>query len=195
MMISRTVAFCLAICLGAIASTAAGAPGQIGENAMAQISALGREKASRSAVHQKLDSHFVFRLKQNRHQIGDPVLANLKAPLEFQPDGRLLVDINARVSNDLLAEIRKAGGTIRSSVPRFNAIRATVSLDQLENLAARSDVKFIKRAAKGHRRVDSEGDTTHGAITARSTFGVNGTNVNVGILSDSVDYLSNLQSS
>ncbi len=184
-------------CLGALPSRAA-EPDQISDTAMAQISALHEEKLSRSPVHQKLDPHFIFKLKRDRNQISNPALTNLPSHLEFQTDGRVLVDIEAQVTDALLAQIQHSGGTIRSSVPAFHAIRALVSLNQLESLAARGEVKFIRRAIKGHRRtgsVDSQGDAAHGAITARSTFGVSGAGVKVGVLSDSIDYLSNSQAS
>jgi Subtilase family len=43
--------------------------------------------------------------------------------------------------------------------------------------------------------VNSQGDAAHRANLARSTFGVNGTGVKVGVLSDSVRYLANSQAS
>ena len=43
--------------------------------------------------------------------------------------------------------------------------------------------------------VDSEGDTTHRAITARNTYGVDGTGISIGVMSDSDDYLENSQAS
>jgi hypothetical protein len=179
---------------GAAGSSSA-AP-QIGDTAMTQICALLQEKLSRSAIHRKLDSQFVFKLKRDRNQIADAVLKDVQPSLKFEPDGRLLVDIAAQVNDGLLAQIRASGGTIRSSVPRFHSVRALVSIERLETLAARDDVKWIGRAVKARCRatgVDSQGDTTLGAITARRNFGVTGAGVNVGVLSDSVDFLTNAQ--
>src|SRR5689334_17542511 len=39
----------------------------------------------------------------------------------------------------------------------------------------------------------SQGDTAHGADRARTFFGVNGSGVKIGVLSDSVDFLANVQ--
>ncbi len=51
----------------------------------------------------------------------------------------------------------------------------------------------LSAGRQGHtNKTDSEGDTTHQAILARSTFGVNGAGINVGVLSDSVDFYTNL---
>jgi len=58
-------------------------------------------------------------------------------------------------------------------------------------------VKFIQPAVKAlvnTGSINSQGDTTHRADVARSTFGVNGAGVKVGVLSDSVDFLANSQS-
>ena len=47
----------------------------------------------------------------------------------------------------------------------------------MESLAGSADVKFIRRAAKALTNtglVNSEGDATHGASLARSTFAVTG---------------------
>ena len=74
--------------------------------------------------------------------------------------------------------------------PQYHAIRASVPLANIEVLAARTEVKFVEPAVRAmNNAVDSEGDYTHQANTARTTFGVNGTGVKIGVLSDSVDYL------
>ncbi len=43
--------------------------------------------------------------------------------------------------------------------------------------------------------MDSEGDTTHRANLARSTFHVDGTGIKIGVISDSDDFLENSQAS
>jgi uncharacterized repeat protein (TIGR01451 family) len=174
------------------------AQGQISDSAMAQIVALEQEKASRSPVEQKLDSQFIFQLKQNRGQAVAAGVTHLKPDIALERDGRVLVDIDAAVTTNLLARIQQAGGTIINSFPQFHSIRAQVPLAQLETLAAAGDIKFIKRAAKAITNtgsVDSEGDVTHRADFARNNFGVNGQGVKVGVLSDSVDYLYASQAS
>ena len=173
-------------------------PEQISDSALQQIGALEQEKASRSATERKLDAQFVFRLKQDRGQAIAAGATALRPDIRFEPDGRVLVDIGAEVTTNLLAQIRQAGGTVLNSVPRFHSIRAQVPLDQLENLAGATGVKFIRRAARARTNtgsVDSEGDVTHQANTARDAFGVNGQGVKVGVLSDSIDYLEDAQAS
>src|SRR5439155_15468433 len=88
------------------------------------------------------------------------------------------------------------GGTIINSFAQFHAVRALVPLEQLESLAGLDGVKFIKRAAKAQTNtgsVTSEGDLTHRANTARGFFGATGHGMKVGVLSDSIDFLSDSQ--
>ena len=125
-------------------------------------------------------------------------MTRLQPDIKFEPDGRILVDIEANVTGALLAQIQQSGGTVVNSFPQFHHVRALVALDQLEKLAGSADVRFIGRARRAQTNtgsVDSEGDVTHRANTARSTFGVNGQGVKVGVLSDSIDYLAQAQAS
>ena len=65
----------------------------------------------------------------------------------------------------------------------------------IEILAARADIQFIGPAVSAQRSaVDPEGDVTHQANIARALYGVDGTGVKVGVLSDSVTYLATAQS-
>ena len=188
--------FFVTLLFSSLGSGFAAGPDKISDSAAQQIRALEQEKSSRSALHRKLDSQFVFKLKQNRNQIIAAGVTRLQPDIKFEPDGRILVDIEGNVTEGLLAQIKQSGGTVINSFPRFHTIRALVALDQLENLAGLADVKFIGRARRAQTNtgsVDSEGDVTHRANTARSTFAVNGQGVKVGVLSDSIDYLADAQ--
>src|SRR5439155_1320999 len=136
------------VCLLASLWAAAAQPEKINENALQQIRALEREKLSRSALHQKLDSQFVFKLKQNRGGVIAPGVGGLQTDVHFEPDGRILIDMDADVSESLLSQIKQGGGTVINSFARHHSIRALVRLEQLEALAGRDEVTFIKRAAK-----------------------------------------------
>jgi len=109
-------------------------------------------------------------------------------------DGRVLVDIKADVTDALLQYIRTLGGNVVNDFPQYHAIRAGIPLASVENVASRSDVRFVGPAVRAvNNSVDSQGDYTHQANTARSTFGVNGSGLTIGVLSDSVDHLTNSQ--
>jgi len=185
--------------VGLFAQTAVavtGGPGAISASAMTEIASLLQEKANRTPAQQKMDSQLVHALKKNRGEAFAPGAPNVQVDVNFETDGRVMVDIDATVTPDVLALIQAGGGTVINSMEGYKAIRAYVTLTQLETLASSTNVNRIRRASQAHtNKVDSEGDTTHQAILARSTYGVNGSGIKVGVLSDSVDYLSGLQSS
>ena len=165
--------------------------------AINQMNALRQEKASRTPAQRKIDSALLYALKRKRH---DPLLnqvPELSSTVEIAADGTTLVDIKATVTDELLNQIEGLGGTVINSFPQYNAIRASISLDQIEALAALPEVRSIRQADKPmlNKINTSEGDLAHRANEARATFGVNGTGIKIGVLSDSVDALASLQAS
>ena len=108
---------------------------------------MEQEKDSRSAVQQKLDSNLVLAIKQARHEPPFDRATDLEPSITIQPDGRVLVDLNATVSAGLLAYIQLIGGKVINSFESARAVRAIVPLMQIEALATRDDVKFISPAA------------------------------------------------
>ncbi|HEU0008859.1 MAG TPA: S8 family serine peptidase [Verrucomicrobiae bacterium] len=157
-----------------------------------QISALLDEKEARTPAQRKLHSHLVYAIKMNRNE---PIAPGVPTqPLNFKPeaDGRVLVDISAKVTAALLTLIRQ-NGDIVSTHPEYDAIRARLPLGALEVVAGSADVRWIRPALepKTHTgRLTSEGDTTHRAGLARTNFNVMGAGVKVGVISDSVDFLA-----
>src|SRR5262245_17918361 len=75
-----------------VATLAVASAGEkISDRALRQIEALQAEKASRSAVHRKLDSQFVFALKRQRGQAIAAEATQLRADTNREADGRFLV--------------------------------------------------------------------------------------------------------
>jgi uncharacterized repeat protein (TIGR01451 family) len=168
----------------------------ISESALAQISALRAEKESRTPAQQKIDSQLVYGLKQSRNQPIATGVPNLRLAIKQEADGRVWVDLKANITPDLLNLITNSGGTVLNSSPQFNSARILIPLSLIETLAARPDVQFVQAAVRMMTltgSVDSEGDTTHNAILARNTFSVTGRGVKVGVLSDSVDFATQAQ--
>jgi hypothetical protein len=186
-----------ALVLGAgVLAVFAAPPEDVSESALQQIGALLDEKASRTPAQLKLDSQLLYAVKRSRNEVIAPGVDHLRVGEAVDGTGTVEVDIAAAVSPELLDFIRQAGGTVLNSHARFNAIRARIPLAFVETLAGRSDVRFIREGARPEYdagSVSTEGDATHGADVARATFGVNGSGVKVGVLSDSVDWMSNSQ--
>ena len=142
---------------------------------------------------------------------------DLPADTPLDP-GRVLVDMRAEVAPALLARIRELGGAVVDSVPRHGAIRAELPLAALEPLAGMDAVLSIRTAdeattlgqAPGFpaaagvdppgspaagREDTSEGDAAHRTDEARRAFGVDGTGIGIGVLSNGVESLAERQAS
>ncbi len=217
-----------------------------------QINALLREKSSRNTAQKKLNSQLIYAAKAQR---GEPMTAGGEVSTmrsatdaaRLDDRGRVLVDIKAVVSRQLLANIEKLGGEIKYVSERAGSINALLPLDTLEELAGAPAIKSISPAARAvtNRQVtgsglkgtasplrintfrpnfdqramnvraqlpaalakvgrtaniqgpvtntgsiNSQGDVAHNAVMARNFFGVDGTGVKIGVLSDSVDFLA-----
>jgi len=178
--------------------TNAAGTGSLSPNVLKQIQALQTAKLNRTPAQRKMDSQLIDAEKMRR---GEPVaegITTLRVDLDKDDEGRVLTDIDAKVSAELLQRITALGGKVVSHFEEFNAIRARVPLSQVETLAARDDVKFIRPAVKAVTNVGSvtsEGDVAHRANSARTQFSVTGAGVKVAVLSDSVDHLATAQGS
>ena len=84
--------------------------GSLSQSALDQISALLNEKASWTAAQRKMDSQLVHALKNNQGLAFAPGAPNLEMDVRKQPDGRVLVDMKARVTDALLQSIKQGGG-------------------------------------------------------------------------------------
>ncbi len=192
MNIRLSVAAAAFLSLGSITTAFAQGSGQPPMNSRAelQLDALQREKAARTPTQNKIDSQLLFARSEKRNGLAHRDAPLLRHNVELEPDSRTKVDIDATVSDDLLAAIAAAGGEILDSIPEESAVRALVPIDSMEALAAREDVEFIRPAAVAIMNtgsVDSQGDLTHRAVTARAATGATGAGVVVGVLSDSLD--------
>jgi subtilisin-like proprotein convertase family protein len=168
--------------------------GGLSATALQQIQALQQEKASFTATEQKMDSQLIFAYKQSQNiPIAGGAVPNLRIGAQPDANGMLQVDITANVTTNLLQQIQNLGGSIGSGFAQYNAIRALVPVGQIENVAALADVKFVRRAAQLVRRSDPEGVFVHRDQFARTNYNVTGANVRIGVISDSVDYLSTVQ--
>jgi hypothetical protein len=186
--VATLAVLCLPFLLGACGRQRA----TLSESALRQIQALEEEAAARTPAQDKIDSQLLYALKKKAAGVATRVAPELQPDVEILADGRVLVDITAVVSDELLAQIKKLGGEVINSFAQYNAIRALVPLTSIESLAERSDVKFIEPAAKATTNtgsVNGEGNTTHRAGAARTVFGITGAGVSVGVLSDSEDFL------
>ncbi|MBL9115254.1 MAG: choice-of-anchor D domain-containing protein [Verrucomicrobiaceae bacterium] len=158
-----------------------------------QITQLVDEKATRNAAQLKMDSQLVYLVRKKASPAAFNRLNQFQADVKREPDNRILVDIRGRVGKGLTDFIQANGGTLIVEVPEFNTVRALLPENALEAVAARPEVTLVEPAVQATTNLGpvlSEGDRTHRADTARSTFGVDGAGIKIGVLSDGVTSLA-----
>ncbi|MEY2479146.1 MAG: trimeric autotransporter adhesin [Verrucomicrobiota bacterium] len=94
----------------------------------------------------KLDDQIVLALKQSRSQPPFDKPTSLEPDIPIKDAGRMLVDIEGSVSQELLDQIAIVGGQVVNESVTATKVRAMVPLLPLEALATRADVKFISPA-------------------------------------------------
>jgi len=144
------LSFSIVLVLGSLSAVEAEPPQSHTQfsDSQRQIAPLQSEKHSRSAAQRKIDSQLLYELKKHR---GEAIAQGVPTPetgVKIDQDGRVLVDIQARVTDGLLEKIKRSGGKIINSFAEYNAIRALIPLNQVEVLASLDDIRFIRPAVK-----------------------------------------------
>ena len=169
--------------------------GGLSARAVRQIQAILEAKKRRTPAQRKVDSQLLEEWQKAQGRPG--------------ADRMVTVDVRAEVTPEVLERIRELGGTVLSSFERYRAIRAELPLSEVEALAAHEAVRSIRTADKAVTRkrprklspdilIDvleagsrtTQGDVAHRANTARTTHGVDGTGIGIGVLSDGVGSLA-----
>jgi hypothetical protein len=111
---------------------------------MQQIQALEDEQESRTPAQRKIDSQLLLAARRER---GEAIMAQLQSvhlSIQANDEGKVVVDITADVTDDLLARITAAGGEVIDPVPQFHSVRAALPIIQLEAVAEAPEVLFIQ---------------------------------------------------
>lgn len=98
-----------------------------------------------AAARQKLDDPLLLALKRSRGE------APFDRPISFRPEdyetgGRVLVDMNASVSNELVNQINRLGGQVINGRQTATSLRAWVPLTQLEAVANLTGIQSMSAA-------------------------------------------------
>src|ERR1700735_208806 len=118
-------------------------PAQVNSVISQQIQLLMQEKASRTPAQQKIDSNVLYTIRMMRGQQAAPGVTSLYTGVDLDQNNRIVVDIVADVTADLLQQLQSAGALVLSSYKDYRAIRAIVPAEQIEIIAASPDVTFI----------------------------------------------------
>ena len=100
------------------------------------------DKAERTPAQQKISSALLDAIAQLTEDVRSP----RRSGVEVDGDGTTLLDIEADVTAAVLDRIEELEGTVVSSFPQYQAIRARLPLDELEALAEMSEVRSIRPA-------------------------------------------------
>jgi hypothetical protein len=104
------------------------------------------ESALPGGTLSKLDGQIVLALKQSRGQAPFDKPTTLEPDIPIKDGNRVLVDVRASVSKELLNEIAFLGGQVVKNPDSSTIVRAMIPLSQLETLAGRAEVKSISPA-------------------------------------------------
>ncbi len=118
--------------------------GDMSPQALAQIEALIREKESRVGAQQKMDSQLIYELKMRRGAMIAEGVRTLETNIPYNTQGKVTLDLKARVSDALLNQLKAYGADIVSFVPEYNSLRVQADIAQIETIAALPAVIFVQ---------------------------------------------------
>ena len=168
---------------------------ELGEEALRQIAAVVAEKRARTPAERKLDTALLYAYRRSRSEAmvaGLPPLTRVADRANVQ-SGMVVVDVQAEVTEDLRQAVADLGGSVVSAYPAFGSLRARVPVHRLVELAERPEIRFIgpeEGFIVNTGSQTSQGDTAHAVASTRTSLGINGTGVKVGVLSDGVNSLA-----
>ena len=142
--------------------------------ALKLIQLMTEEKKERVPSRHKMACQLVHEMLLRRDEDFARELPRLRTGVQVDARGYTVVDVQARITPDLLREIEDMGGTILHSSQRFYRTRCVVPLERIEALAGYPGVRFIEVATPfSLDKVDtSEGDAAHGVEETRKDFRV-----------------------
>ena len=98
------------------------------------------------AIAGKLDPQLLLALKKSRRQAPFDKPTTLEPDIAGQDGARVLVDVDASASKELLSHVALVGGQVIDGSATATIFRAMVPLSQLQTLAGREDIRFISVA-------------------------------------------------
>ena len=115
-----------------------------------QINSLVEEKESRTPAEQKMDSRLVYmcRMHAGRAVASHVATLRIDVPRDEKIANNLIVEIttsgDAVAFKQFLHRLEDSGVEVRNIVPAYRSIQASVSMDDLETIAADSAVASIR---------------------------------------------------
>jgi subtilisin-like proprotein convertase family protein len=124
-------------------------------SAVAQIEALLSEKEARTPAQRKISSHLLYLANGMPTGGGLTKAPGLVRTSQSDAADRILVDLKADVTPELLDKVRALGGEVLNAAPAHRSARAWMHPGALEALAAETAVQSIRPALEvTTRRID-----------------------------------------
>src|SRR5262249_25745797 len=124
----------------------------LANSALQQMQAIANDKSSWNEAQQKLEPKLLYaaRAAKGLPQVpGAQQLPQLYSNDLVNAAGQVRVDISTTDATGLTGVIQSLGGTVISSFPQYEAVRASLPVTALENLAANASVKSVRTADDG----------------------------------------------
>ena len=169
-------------------------------NLLKSISRILVEKNSRTVAQRKISSH-LLKTKEDL-KVGVKQFQNKTNSVPSFVVNSLGVTyckvvIRAEVTDSLVKKLQSHGAVDIKTHPRWKTISCRIPADEMEKIAEDSSVYSIREQTRPilNKANTSEGVSAHQIDKAVSKFGVTGKGVKIGVISDSVRYLENVQAS
>jgi len=92
-----------------------------------------------------MDSHLVYAAKMDRGESITGLVPTLEIDIRKDGNGLVLIDITAKVTDELVQFVTSLGGVIVYRSNAFNSLTARVPMQSIETIATRQEVIFINR--------------------------------------------------
>jgi len=166
-----------------------------------QLEGVYQQKQSLTPVQRKIDSTVLQVIRKVEEQVSASAegkkarLQDLSTAL-LKVDDAGNIDVKLTVTSfgdEQLGQLQDLGMDIGITLPKYGIIEGSLPYSQVEAVAGLDFVVNVGTpgyAVHNTGDVNSEGDTVLRAAEARAAFGVDGSGVKVGVISDGVSHLS-----
>ncbi len=222
--ISAALVLAAGLACTASAQAQAQSAGTLNATAQAQLQALHDLKASWTPAQKKLSSALVVAIEQRTSATFRTALPALQSGVQLSKGGLTTVDVDGRISSDLLDRLEAQGGVVGYASKAQHTVRVQLPLTSVETVASWADVAHVSvpsgfvtqgaapsrspftasslsgalgqaLASVGQGPNVSEGDAAEGAALARQKNKVSGVGVKVCALSNGVASLAQEEAS
>jgi len=166
-----------------------------------QIDEIYKQKQALSPLQRKIDGgilQIIWQIEELMNSVGMgemPPFTNLSTILRrIDGAGNIEVKLNlSSLAEGQLEQLESLGMEIGITLPKYGMVEGSLPYDCVEAVAGLDFVTSIAPPGYAFHNtgtVDSEGDAVLGALEARDAFGVDGSGLKVGVISDGVIHLA-----